>query len=309
MTLDLIRPPALVPGDTVRVVAPSGPVNRAKAAPGLALLESWGLTVQVSERIYQRWGYLAGEDRARAEEFNDALADPDVAAIFCTRGGYGVTRIIDDIDFAVARANPKPVVGYSDITVLHQGLYVHAGLAGVHGPVVTTFQFDHDEHTARAWRNAVMTTDPIVVEREPRETTAAVTTGEPVAGPLLGGNLSLVADAVGTPTCPDYTGAIVFLEEVHEEPYRVDRMLTQLLRSGVFDRVAGFALGQYTDCDDSGWGVDVTEVLRDRLGELGVPMLGGLPLGHGESPYAIPFGTPARLDPEAGTLTATAAVS
>ncbi|MFD0555455.1 muramoyltetrapeptide carboxypeptidase [Stackebrandtia endophytica] len=308
MTLDLIRPPALAPGDTVRVVAPSGPVDPAKAAPGLALLESWGLAVQVSDRIYRRWGYLAGEDRDRAKELNDALADPEVAGIFCARGGYGVSRIIDDIDFGAARANPKVVVGYSDITVLHQGLYVHAGVAAVHGPVVTTFQFDHDGQTAVAWRNAVMSTDPIVIRRDPAETTAAVASGEPVAGPLLGGNLSLVVDAVGTPTCPDYTGAIVFLEEVHEEPYRIDRMLTQLLRSGAFDQVAGFALGQYTDCDDTGWGVDVTQVLRDRLGELGVPMLGGLRLGHGDNPLAIPFGTPARLDPEAGTLTATAAV-
>ena len=308
MTCDVIRPPALKPGDTVRVVAPSGPVDPEKAAPGLAILESWGLNVEVPERIYARSGYLAGDDAARAAEFNDALHDDRVAGIFCARGGYGVSRIAGRIDFAAAATSPKPVVGYSDITVIHQGLHRHGRVASVHGPVVTTFQFDHDEVTARSWRDAVMSAEPVVVPSEASETTRPMTRGGSADGRLLGGNLSLVVDAVGTGTQLDYRGAIVLLEEVNEEPYRIDRMLTQLLRSGAFDDVAGFALGQFTGCDDTGWGVDVCDVLTDRLGSLGVPILGGLPLGHGDNPRAVPLGTRARIDPAAGTLTVTSAV-
>lgn len=309
MTLDVIRPRALRPGDTVRVVAPSGPVDPKKAKPGLTLLERWGLKVETSERVYARSGYLAGDDSARAAEFNDALRDPQVAGIFCARGGYGVSRIADQIDFAAARANPKPVVGYSDITVIHQGLSRDAGVASVHGPVVTTFNLDHDQTTEQSLRDSVMSTEPVVITGVEAETTASLTRGEAVGGRLLGGNLSLVVDAVGTNTDLDYRGAIVLLEEINEEPYRIDRMLTQLLRSGSFDGVAGFALGQYTACDDTGWGTEVCDVLADRLGPLGVPILGGLPLGHGDNPRSVPLGTEARIDPSAGKLTVTAAVS
>ena len=273
------------------------------------MLKRWGLEVQVSDRVYDRHGFLAGDDEARAREFNDALADPEVKGIFCARGGYGVSRIVDRIDFAAARAHPKPVVGYSDITVIHQGLYRYARMAGVHGPVLTTFHSDHDTETAEHLKQAVMSTAPVEVRRVVTETTASLTQGASVTGPLLGGNLSLVVDAVGTGTHLDYRGAIVLLEEIGEEPYRVDRMLTQLLRSDSFDGVAGFALGQYTACDDNGWGVDITTVLADRLGPLDVPILGGLPLGHGDNPRSVPLGTQATLNPTGGLLTVTSAVT
>ncbi|GAA4920382.1 muramoyltetrapeptide carboxypeptidase [Stackebrandtia albiflava] len=310
MTTPLTRARRLRPGDTVRLVAPSGPPKAGAVAAGIAELESWGLVVQCPDRIFDGRGYLAGDDEARAAELVEALADPDVAGIFCARGGYGAGRMVDLVDFETARHNPKPVVGYSDITVLHQALYVRAGLAGVHGPVVTTFAAGHGRGTAEALRNAVMTADPVTVEVREDEPGTVLTCGEaPVSGPLLGGNLSLVVDAVGTSTCPDYAGAIVFLEEVNEEPYRVDRMLTQLRRSGVFEGVAGFALGQFTDCADSDWDVTVEDVLRDLLGAFGVPILGGLPLGHGPDPMTVPFGTVATLDPVAGRLTVESAVA
>ncbi|CAM3120241.1 S66 peptidase family protein [Stackebrandtia soli] len=305
----LLRPPALRPGDTVRLVTPSGPPTPEKTAAGIALFESWGLTVQVAPGLYDRLGYLAGDDDSRVTELNDALRDDTVRGIFCARGGYGMSRIVDRVDFAAARRDPKPVVGYSDITALHSALYVH-GVASVAGPVVTTFANDHDTETAEALRRALMTTDPVTVRAIDGEPTIALTSGEgTVTGPLLGGNLSLIVDAIGTGTLPDYTDAILFMEEVNEEPYRADRILTQLLRSGVFDGVAGLALGQFTGCEDDDWDWDILDVLRDRLEPLNIPILGGLPIGHGDNPRTVPFGPTATFDLTTKTLTATPAVS
>lgn len=304
------RPPALRHGDTVRVVTPSGPTSRERLTAGLALLAEWGLDVQVPESVYEREGFLAGTDADRLEEFNAALADPSVRAVFCGRGGYGVTRIIDGIDWDAARRDPKPVIGYSDITALHMGLYRHAGVASVHGPVVTSFATPESEDGAvvKALHSALFTTAPVVLAPAEYEPTRVLTRGAgAVAGPLLGGNLSLVVDAVGTGTHLDYTGAILLLEEINESPYRVDRALTQLRRAGVLGQVAGVALGNFTDCGDN-WGVDVVDVLGDVLAGLGVPVLGGLPIGHGIRQETVPYGTRAELDPVAGELRVEGAV-
>lgn len=300
----VIRPPRLRPGDTVRLVSPSGPPEPGRLDAGIALLKSWGLDVQVSPHAYDRVGYLAGDDRIRATELNAALRDPRVRGVFCTRGGYGVSRMVDAVDFDAVRADPKPVVGYSDITALFNGLYVHGGVCGVHGPVLNTFSGDRDASVAAALRSAVMTDAPVRLGQHPDEPTGVLTRGAAtVTGRLLGGNLSLVVDAVGTPTCPDYTGAILFCEEVNEEPYRLDRILTQLRRAGTLDGIVGIALGQFTGCVDTDWDWDVLDVLRDRLGDLAVPILGGLRFGHGTDPLTVPFGTIATLDPVSGTLT------
>ncbi|MEV0645791.1 LD-carboxypeptidase [Phytomonospora sp. NPDC050363] len=304
------RPPALRPGDTVRVVTPSGPPSPGRLGAGLAMLTEWGLDVQVPDSVYDRDGYLAGSDGARLAEFNAALADPAVRAVFCGRGGYGVTRIIDEIDFAAVRRDPKPVVGYSDITAIQMALYRHAGVASVHGPVLTSFATAESEDGAvvKALRSALFETGPVVLTPTDYEPTRLLTGGTaPATGPLLGGNLSLVVDALGTPTHPDYTGSILLLEEINEEPYRVDRALTQLRRAGVLGAVAGIALGNFTDCADD-WGVDIVDVLAKALSGLGVPILGGLPVGHGIRQETVPYGTRATLDAVAGTLTVEGAV-
>lgn len=306
----VIRPPRLRPGDTVRLVSPSGPPDSGKLESGIALLKSWDLDVQVSPHAYDRHGYLAGDDATRAAELNAALCDPRVRGLFCTRGGYGVSRMVDEVDFDAVRADPKPVVGYSDITALFNALYVHGGVCGVHGPVLNTFSSDQDASVAEALRAAVMTDAPVRLSPHPDEPTGSLTQGSAaVTGRLLGGNLSLVVDAVGTSSCPDYTGAILFCEEVNEEPYRLDRILTQLRRAGTLDGIAGIVLGQFTGCVDDDWDWDVLDVLRDRLSGLGVPILGGLRFGHGEHPLSVPFGTIATMDPVARTLVAQAAVS
>lgn len=310
MTSGVVRPPAVRPGDTVAVVSPSGPPRPDKIAAGVALLEGWGLRVKVSPHACDRVGYLAGHDQVRVDELNAALRDPQVRAVVCTRGGYGASRIIDQVDFDAVSRDPKPVTGYSDITALFNAIFVHSGVAGIHGPVLTTFSGDHDAETARSFHDALFSSAPITLAPRDGEESAALTRGDTaVSGPLLGGNLSLVVDAVGTASCPDYSGAILFCEEINEEPYRLDRIWTQLRRSGVLNEVAGFALGQFTSCVDTDWDWDVVDVLRDRLAEYDVPVLGGLPFGHGDNPRTVPFGTWATLDPAAGTLTAEAAVS
>lgn len=311
MTPNPLRPRALRPGDPVAVLSPSGPPKPEQVRRGVALLEGWGLRVRVSPRAFDVHGYLAGDDETRLAELNAALRDPAVRGIFCARGGYGLSRMVDRVDFAAAASDPKIVVGYSDITALFCGLYVHSGVTSVHGPVVITFGKDGlDPVVGDSLRAAVMTTEPVVLTPDAAEPSAALTRGDaPVTGRLLGGNLSLLVDAVGTPTCPDYRGAIVFCEEINEEPYRVDRILTQLRRSGTLDGIAGIALGQFTSCGDDDWDWGVVDTLRDRLADLDVPVLGGIPIGHGDNPRTIPFGTTATLDPVARVLTAAAAVS
>ncbi|MFY1698986.1 S66 peptidase family protein [Solwaraspora sp. WMMA2101] len=303
----VLRPPALRPGDEVRVVAPAGPVAAEQVERGMAVLAGWGLRPRLARHALGRHGYLAGTDEQRAADLVEALADPAVRGVFCTRGGYGSQRIADRLDPAAVRRDPKVVCGYSDVTALHLALWRTARLAGVHGPVVAWDDQRCPAESAESLRTAVMGAAPTVVARSPLEASAPVAVPGRASGTLLGGNLSLLATSVGTADLPDLSGAILLVEEIGEPPYRVDRMLTQLRRSGVLAGLAGVALGQFTGCADR-QGVDVAQVLGERLGDLGVPVLGGLPLGHGQTPRTVGLGVPATLDTVAGTLTVEPAV-
>jgi muramoyltetrapeptide carboxypeptidase len=302
-----IRPAALRPGDTVMLVSPASPLKPERLARGVELLTGWGLRVQLGAHAYAVKGFFAGGDGERAADLNAAFADPQVRGVLCTRGGYGVQRIVDAIDMAAVRRDPKVVLGFSDITALQLALWRGARLATVHGPGAAW----NDERTpplsAESLRSALMTTEPVVVKRDPAEETAGVTTRGTARGTLLGGNLCLLTSSIGTPDMPDLSGAVLLLEDVGEQPYKVDRMLTHLRRSGALDDVAAVAIGQFTDCADD-WPVTVAEVLAERLGDLGVPVLGGLPIGHGHGQLTVPVGTPATVDVEAGTLTVEPAV-
>jgi muramoyltetrapeptide carboxypeptidase len=301
----------LLPGDLVSLVSPSGPTRPERVARGVAMLEGWGLRVSVAPHAYARAGYFAGADALRLADLNAALADPTVRGVICTRGGYGVQRLLDDLDLAAVRADPKLVVGFSDITALQLALWRGARLPSVHGPGAAWLDERTGPESADALRRALMTTETIVVKARPDEETSEVRVSGPgpatVTGPLLGGNLCLLSASVGTPDLPDLTGAILLLEEVGEPPYKIDRMLTQLRRSGALRGLAGVAVGQFNDCAD-GWEVSVADVLAERLGSLGVPVLGGLPIGHGKDQLAVPVGVPATLDVDAATLTVEPAV-
>ena len=295
---------ALVPGDVVRLVSPSGPAEPERVTRGIALLSGWGLRVEVAPHAYDRTGYLAGTDEDRLADLNAALADRRVRGIFCTRGGYGVQRIVDGLDAAAVLADPKVVVGFSDITALQLALWRVARLATVYGPGAAWLDERTPDMCAAALRETIMDSRPVVVRSDPAEETAAVRVpAAAVTGALLGGNLSMLTSSVGTGDLPDLTGAVLLLEDVGEAPYRIDRMLTHLRRAGALRGLAGVAVGQFTGCTD-GRAVSAVEVLLERLGDLGVPVLGGLPIGH----RAVPLGPLATLDVSAGTLTVSAAV-
>jgi muramoyltetrapeptide carboxypeptidase len=291
------------------VVSPSGPTRPARLAVGLDRLAGWGLRVRLDAEVYARHGFLAGTDAQRAAGLNAALRDPSVRGVICARGGYGAQRVVDQLDYAAVRADPKVVIGFSDVTALQLALWQRARLATVHGPVVTSLDGDRlPAASFESLRAAVMTGVPVRLVRDPAaETGALAVPGDPVTGTLLGGNLSLLASSVGTADLPSLRGAILLLEEVEEPPYKVDRMLTQLRRAGALAGLAGVAVGQFTRCADD-WPVSIVDVLRDRLDDLGVPVLGGLPVGHGSDQLTVPVGVPATLDVAAGTLTVAAAV-
>lgn len=306
--LSVLRPPALRAGDTVMLVSPSGPPNAERVARGTELLSGWGLSVVPGPDLYGRHGYLAGTDEQRLASFNAALRDPAVRAVICTRGGYGTQRIVDGLDIDAVLRDPKLVVGFSDITALQLALWRRARLATVHGPGAAWQDERTPEVSAESLRAVLMSAEPSVLRADPEAESGPVAVPGPVvSGILLGGNLCLVTSSIGTPDLPDLSGAILLLEEVDEEPYKVDRMLTHLRRAGVLAGLAGIALGQFTRCSDL-WPVTVADVLAERLSDLGLPVLGGLPVGHGSGQLTVPLGVPATLDVAAGTLTVSPAV-
>ncbi|MEV6693983.1 LD-carboxypeptidase [Micromonospora sp. NPDC051196] len=289
------------------LVSPSGPTRPERVARGIELLTGWGLRPVLARNVYARNGYLAGVDALRAADLNAAFTDPQVRGIICTRGGYGAQRVVDAIDMAAVRRDPKVVAGFSDITALQLALWRGARLAGVHGPGAAWRDDRTPLASAESLHAALTTAEPVTVPAVEGEETFAVRVPGRAVGRLLGGNLCLIVASLGTPDMPDLTGAVLLLEDVQEPPYKVDRMLTQLRRAGALDRLAGVAVGQFTDCAD-GWAVSVADVLTERLGDLGVPVLGGLPIGHGPGQLTVPVGTLATLDADAGTLTVAPAV-
>ncbi|NEA33271.1 LD-carboxypeptidase [Streptomyces sp. SID13031] len=301
--------PRLKPGDRVRFVSPASTPDRELVARGAALLTGWGLQVEIAEHAFDELGYLAGTDEDRLADLNDAFRDPGVRAVFATTGGKGAYRIADGLDFAAVRRDPKPLVGFSDITALHLPLWKEAGLVGIHGPFMNWWAPYFDAGSIEAFRRALMTTEEIVVRQDAAELSAPLTGGHAVTGFLLGGYLEAVRGAVGA-DLESLDGGILLLEVPRGSGLgQVDRGLTQLRRSGLLAGLLGVAVGQITGFEDdliNGWGV--LDVLRDGLTKLGVPILGGLPIGHGRNPATVPLGTVATMDPVGGTLSVAAGV-
>ncbi|MGR8007269.1 S66 peptidase family protein [Streptomyces hypolithicus] len=302
-TAPLTRPARLRAGARVAVVAPSGPVPGERLEAGLDILRGWDLDPVVLPHVrdaHPRFGYLAGQDAARARDLEQAWCDPAVDAVICARGGYGVQRMVDLVDWAAMRAaGPKVFVGYSDITALHEAFAVRLGLATLHGPMVASLPFLKDGRTQDSlW--ATLFAPESVMTLGPGEARTMVP-GR-ARGVTLGGCVSLLASDLGVPhTRPSARGGLLLLEDVGEEAYRLDRILTQLLRAGWLDGVAGVALGSWEECgpyDD-----EVRTLLYDRLGPLGVPVVEHMGFGHCASALTMPLGVPAVLDADARTLT------
>jgi muramoyltetrapeptide carboxypeptidase len=300
----VLTAPRLRRGDRVKFVSPASPPDREKVADGARLLESWGLKVEIGAHVFDRWGhFLAGSDEDRLADINDALRDAGVRAIFTTTGGKGAYRIAHALDFAAAIRDPKPLIGYSDITILHLALWQQCRLAGFHGPYVGWDPEYYGDDAADHLRRALMATEPITIRQDPREITSNVVVEGTATGILMGGNLGMIGRAVGW-ACPSFAGAILLIEAVDTFIGGIDGTLTQLRRSGCLDGLKGVAVGQFIRSADPKPGKwSLIDVLYDQLGALGVPVLGGLPVGHGPRPPTVPLGTMAMLDTTTHTLT------
>jgi muramoyltetrapeptide carboxypeptidase len=305
---DVVLPNKLVPGDRVCLVSPASPVSKDWVESGAKVLRELGLQVEYGAHVYdvdKTLDYLAGKDVDRLADVNSALRDPGIKAIIATKGGKGAYRIADGLDFVAARKHPKILIGFSEITILHMALLKKCGLVGIHGAPWSADSSGRD--TARSFVKAVMGTEPIIIRSTTNEHTHKLTTHGRAEGRLIGGNQDSIATGAGW-ILPNFDKAILIIEAVNLRLGHIDRQLTMLIKSGIIQNIVGVAIGQYTDCGsatDPTTDVKCTEIdiLRDRFGSLGVPILGGLPIGHGKNPIALPIGTMAKLDANHGTLT------
>lgn len=295
MTIPWRVPDPVRPGDVVRVIAPCGAFERERFAAGLTLLERAGFAVRYDDGIFAKHRYLAGDDGRRLAELRHALGEPDTRVIWVARGGYGATRLLPRVPVDAVRRAGKWLVGFSDATALHM-LWARAGLASLHGANVTTLPqwSDGARDELMSW----------LTSPAPRLFRGRVVhPGELVSGRLLGGNITVLAAMAGTGLLPSMRGAIVYLEDVGEQPYRLDRVLTQLIQSGTLDGVVGVVVGQLTDCHSANTDFTALDVVSDVLKPLGVPVLAELPIGHEPTSRAVLAGSLATLDPHEGVLT------
>ena len=284
-------PPELQPGDTVGVIAPSGSFERVRLAPGLAFLRARGFDVREGTALYARERYLAGTDRARADDVNAMFADGDVKGVFVARGGYGAARILAFLDWASIAQNPKVLVGLSDTTALQLAIFARTGLVTFSGFLLCSDATAEgvDQETEQALWAAVCSHEFACVGVTPLR-------GGEVTGTLMGGCLSLVVSLVGTAFFPDIEGAVLVLEDVNEPPYRVDRMLNQLAMAGVFDRVSGVVFGEFMDCEpERETEGRIEDVIDDFAARVSCPVFCGLPYGHGKARRVLPIGVRVKI--------------
>ena len=305
------RPPRLRPGDTVGLIEPAGFTDdEFDLQLVMDGIRAMGLNPKPSPHLMARYGYLAGKDEARAADVNAMFADRDVRAIFAVRGGWGCARILPHLDWDVIRANPKLLTGFSDITALHMAIAARAGFTTIHGPNAASAwgKLSLDSFRAVAFEGGTPTyqtpegTEDRIVQRNGRIRTLRAGKAN---GRLLGGNLTVLTALMGTPYLPRFDGAILFLEDVDEAEYRIDRMLTQLALGGVLGRVAGVVFGFCSDCRARGpsyGGFTLSEVLKQHLEPLGVPAFQGALIGHIPNQFSIPLGVRAEIDAAAGTI-------
>jgi muramoyltetrapeptide carboxypeptidase len=303
----VLKPPRLEVGDRIGMINPARAAFREDPVEIQAeSLEALGLVPVKGENFYKRRGYLAGTDEERAADINDFFADPTIKGLMGI-GGWGSARVLPLLDYDVIRTNPKPVIGISDVTALLVGLYAKTGLVTFHGPhprikysadYFKRVLFDGEEVL---FSNPREIKDDEMVQMKERYATIH---GGRARGRLIGGNLTVLAAIVGSPYVPDFNGAILFLEDVREKPYRVDRMITQLELAGLLDGLAGFVFGSCTDCDpgDGYASQTLEEILDDHILPLGIPAYRGALIGHIRRQFMLPLGIEAEIDADAGTL-------
>jgi len=290
----LLKPKRLKPGDRIGVVAASSPFDRQTFEQGIARIEAMGFSTVLAEGLYDQDGYLAGSDERRADQLHRLFEDPAVDGIVCARGGYGSLRILALLDFGIIRRNPKAFVGFSDASVLLANFYQRSGLACFHGPMVTALATAETE-TVSALFSALTGPDKIRRRSEDGETIRPGT----AVGPVCGGNLTVLCHMLGTPFAPKFAGHILFLEDIGEAPYRIDRMLTQMRLAGVLRGVRAVVLGNFKDC---GKPADIGRIVKQAFSEEKIPILAGVAAGHGKCNLTLPIGPMAKLDADNGLL-------
>jgi len=307
-----VLPRRLAPGDTVGIVAPaSATFQNLDVTIARESLEALGLKVRVGEHVLARHGYLAGADKNRAADINAFFADDTVRAVLPIRGGWGSSRVLPHLDYERIRRNPKVVVGYSDITALHLAIQAKTGLVTFHGPnglgrwdswSLDYFKRVLFEGEAVTMENPQELSDRnALVQTENRVQTIKAGTAR---GRLLGGNLTVLTAILGSPYVPSFDGAILFLEDVGEDLYRIDRMFTQLKLAGVLDRLRGFVFGTCAECGPGEGFASLTleEILADHIAPLNIPSWFGAMIGHQTPQWTVPIGVEVEIDAATGTL-------
>jgi muramoyltetrapeptide carboxypeptidase len=302
----LIKPQRLRPGSTIAIVAPAGPPRPDRLFRGIQFFKAHGYKFKVYPQVKKKIGYLAGSDEDRAEAVNQAFADKTIDGIFAARGGYGCIRILKHLDFDIIKANPKVLVGYSDITAILLAIYKKCGLVTFHGPM-TAVEFGRrlKPYTTRHFFDAIENCRLEGPIKKPDGYTLVRINGGIVRGPIFGGNLALIARMAGTGFLPSFKGKIIFLEDTEEEPYRLDAYLWQLFSATDIVKAKGFVIGEMTHTEpryghSNGW--EAIDVIKDYFTRLSQPAIFNYPCGHGKEKITIPIGIDTILDADKKVL-------
>lgn len=300
-SLPLIKPRQLRIGDTVGLISPAGNINQKKLFQAIEFLNACGFKVKVGKHALDQYGYLAGRDADRAADVNTMFADDQVQAILTIRGGWGCNRILPMLDYELIRRHPKIIMGFSDITSLLLGIYARSGLITFHGPVgISTWNWFSLNYVQKILLNK----EAILLQNLSSHPIQTITPGK-TRGHLLGGNLSVLTAMVGSSYLPSWKNIILFIEEVGEAIYRVDRMLTQLKIAGILEQLAGFIFANCSNCsseDDDEPTLTLRQVLSDQIAPLAIPAWYGSMIGHIPKQFIVPLGVEVEIDAERGTI-------
>lgn len=295
----LIKPEALKLGDTIGLITPATSTSNENVKKSKNKLIEMGFKVKVGESPYKLYGYLSGSDEIRRNDINKMFSDDEVDGIICIRGGYGAPRILDLIDYNIIKKNPKVFVGYSDITALHIAFNQKANLVTYHGPMVASNMIgDFNKFSKENLLKAIMNTEPMGKISNPEGEDMIRINGGIAEGHILGGNLSLIVDTIGTPYEIDLRGKILFIEEVGEDLDNIDRMINQLRLSGKLHEAEGIILGDFKNCDSSEYedSLSLRQIFNDHIKATEKPTIFNLKAGHCDPTLTLPFGVKARLD-------------
>lgn len=297
-----LKPAALKSGDTIAITSPAGAVwDAVQVETFSTILKGFGFKVVLGKTLSEKYGYFAGTDELRANELNALFGDKNIKGIFCMKGGWGCARLLDKIDFELIRQNPKVLIGFSDITTLLLAITAKTGLVTFHGPVGNS---GWNEWTSAAFKRVVVNSVLAVFSNPSSDQLVTTINSGKATGELIGGNLTVIASLMGSTYLPDWKGKILFLEEVKEEPYSIDRMLTQLKLCGVLDAIGGFVFGSCAKClaEEPQKAFTFHEVIVQHIKPLGIPAFYGAMIGHIENKLTVPLGINATMDADKGTV-------